>query len=119
MGRMSNGDQRSDLLAEWGSDADAPPRLSTATRRGLIVVLTGLAVVLAPMAFLTSVGYAIVVGVPLEIVSVSSAIAVVCLTTSRTKGRRLSWLLLAVTLIPVGLTIAFLITIELQGRGVV
>ncbi len=116
---MSQGEQRYGLLTEWGSDSDAPPRLSASTRRGLIVVLVGLAIVLAPLALLTSVGYAIVVGVPLEVVSVSAAIAVVCLTASRTKGRHLSWLLLAVTLVPGGLTAAFLVTLELQRSGTV
>jgi hypothetical protein len=70
-----------------------------------------LAIFLTLVASMTFAGYAVIVGVPVELLAVGCAIAVVALTQSGTRTRLWAWVLLASTLIPVGLTTAFFVSI--------
>jgi hypothetical protein len=108
---MEHGDPQADLLADWQPSDAAPPVLTPWSRRQIRGTLTVLAIVLTLVASMTFAGYAVVVGVPVELLAVGCAVAVVTLTRRGTRSRLWAWVLLAFTLIPVGLTTAYLVGI--------
>jgi hypothetical protein len=107
---VNQGDSVSDEHPDGQASGDAaPPALTPASRRSVVGILTVLAVLVTCAAILGSVGLPVVVGIPLEVLAVSLAVAVVGMTRGK-PGAGWGWLLLAFALVPVALTVAYFAT---------
>ena len=106
---MKQGDGQPEVVSEGLPNDEAPPALTRDNRRGIIGTLAVLATLLTLVAFTTFAGYAVVIGLPAELLALACAVAVLAKTQRGSLSRRWAWALLVFTLIPVGLTTAYLV----------
>lgn len=108
---MTQGDSAGSVLPSERTVGEDHAAQTSVGRRGDPRALAIVAILLTLLASVTFAGYAVVIGLPVELVAVACAIWVVVLTQRGSRRRRWAWALVAFTMIPICLTAAYFLSI--------